>query len=74
MATLARSAATARNAAVGTLRTGRSTAAPKVTVNNHFHLTNHGAIGSPSEMRDWLARSLDDLYRTNRLPRSLRSA
>jgi chorismate mutase len=59
--------------AVGERRSQRA-AAPSVTVVNNIYLENHGAIGSRMQMQDWLAQSLDDLSRTNRLPRSLRGA
>lgn len=35
---------------------------------------NHGVIGSQMQMQDWLAKSLDNLARTGRLPTSLRKA
>ncbi|MFC8423933.1 hypothetical protein ACFUN7_24160 [Streptomyces sp. NPDC057236] len=35
---------------------------------------NHGVIGSQMQMQDWLAKSLDNLSRTGRLPASLRKA
>lgn len=40
----------------------------------HIHLTleNRGLIGSQMQMQDWLAKSLDNLARTNRLPATLR--
>lgn len=39
----------------------------------HLHIHNHGVIGSKRETNDWLAGALDDLRRSNRLPRSLRT-
>lgn len=35
---------------------------------------NHGVIGSQMQMQDWLAKSLDTLVRTGRLPAALRKA
>ncbi|WP_327592441.1 hypothetical protein [Streptomyces chartreusis] len=59
---------------VGTLRTvGRATVrdvAPNVTV----IVQNNGVLGSQRQVEDWLTKSLDNLSRTNRLPRGLRSA
>ncbi|WP_327342720.1 hypothetical protein [Streptomyces europaeiscabiei] len=43
--------------------------ASSTVVHQHLHFTNHGVIGSRMEMRDWLARGLDDLNRLGRLPK-----
>jgi tape measure domain-containing protein len=40
----------------------------------HIHLHNSGAIGSETQLLDWLARGVDKLNRHGRLPRGLRSA
>jgi phage-related protein len=50
-----------------------TTGAP-VTVVNHYHFQNHGVIGSPIELQNWLARTLDTLAQQRRLPASLRRA
>jgi hypothetical protein len=34
---------------------------------------NNGVLGSQMQVENWLARSLDNLARTNRLPRGLRT-
>jgi phage-related protein len=53
---------------VGMVRTG---VVPGTTViTNHVHLANHGVLGSPFEVRDWLASALDDLNRMGRLPKT----
>lgn len=58
---------------VGTTPTNTSAAA-LATVNITLHLTNQGVIGSRMETENWLARALDSLDRTGRLPKSLRRA
>jgi hypothetical protein len=55
--------------------TSRSTGVASASSGDvHIHLTvqNNGAIGSQMQMQDWLAKSLDNLARTNRLPAGLR--
>jgi hypothetical protein len=54
---------------VSSMRTG-SRAAANVSVTYEIHLENHGAIGSQMELRDWLARAMDDLARTGRMPKA----
>lgn len=58
--------------AVARTRTGRRDNRP-VTVVNHItlNLENNGAIGSKLELHNWLAKALDDLRRTGRLPGAL---
>ncbi|WP_329336065.1 hypothetical protein OG252_13030 [Streptomyces sp. NBC_01352] len=60
--------------AVGERRTQRAAAsqaaAPHITV----VVQNNGVLGSRMQVEDWLAKSLDNLARTNRLPRALRGA
>ncbi|MBE4789947.1 phage tail protein [Streptomyces caniscabiei] len=58
---------------VGTMRTGTGTGG-SVTVVNHIHLTNRGAIGSPHELRTWLTRALEDAGRMGKLPGKLNKA
>jgi len=48
--------------------------APVGDTNITVILQNHGVIGSQMQMQDWLAKSLDNLARTGRLPTSLRKA
>lgn len=45
-------------------------------VHHHYHVTleNRGVIGSPMQVQDWLARGLDQLARTGRIPSSMRGA
>jgi hypothetical protein len=54
-------------------RTGSASAA-----SGDLHVTlvvhNDGVIGSQMQMQDWLAKSLDNLARTGRLPSALRKA
>ncbi|MGV2384075.1 MAG UNVERIFIED_CONTAM: hypothetical protein LOD86_02215 [Thermobifida fusca] len=54
-------------------RTGSASAA-----SGDLHVTlvvqNQGVIGSQMQMQDWLAKSLDNLARTGRLPSALRKA
>lgn len=45
-----------------------------VVVHNTVQLTNQGVIGSRIEVQDWLARALDSIDRTGRLPSGLRTA
>lgn len=58
---------------VGTMRTAGAPAAG-ATLNITVNLANHGVIGSRMEAENWLARALDNLDRTGRLPKTLRSA
>ncbi|MDX2943311.1 phage tail protein [Streptomyces caniscabiei] len=58
---------------VGAMRTGTGTGG-SVTVVNHIHLTNRGAIGSPHELRTWLTRALEDAGRMGKLPGKLNKA
>ncbi|MFD0434755.1 coiled-coil domain-containing protein [Streptomyces chartreusis] len=60
-------------ASVGTLRANTVTASSG-DVHVHLHMENRGMIGSQREMTAWLIRSLDDLWRMNRLPRGLKVA
>lgn len=60
-------------AGVGTMRTGGGGPA-SVTVVNQINLRNDGVIGSRMEVESWLAKALDTLGRTGRLPAALRSA
>jgi hypothetical protein len=58
--------------AVGASRTARQEtrgSAPNITV----VVQNNGVLGSQMQVENWLARSLDNLARTNRLPRGLRT-
>lgn len=59
---------------VGAMRTNAGGAAAGTTVNVTLNLTNQGVIGSRMEAENWLARALDNLGRTGRLPKSLRAA
>lgn len=63
---------TARGA-VGTRAAGGGGAAGDV----HYHLSvtveNRGVLGSQQDVTTWLARALDDLARTGRLPAALRT-
>lgn len=54
-------------------RTGTASA-PVGDTNITVVVQNHGVIGSQIQMQDWLAKSLDNLARTGRLPASLRKA
>ncbi|MFJ8538186.1 hypothetical protein [Streptomyces sp. NPDC093591] len=64
----------ARVPAVGTMRTG-ATPRPRDTSSNLTVIVqNNGVLGSQRQVEDWLARALDNLSRTNRLPRTLRGA
>jgi hypothetical protein len=54
-------------------RTGTASA-PLGDTNITVVVQNHGVIGSQIQMQDWLAKSLDNLARTGRLPASLRKA
>lgn len=56
-----------------TSRTGTASASLGDT-NITVVVQNHGVIGSQMQMQDWLAKSLDNLTRTGRLPTSLRKA
>jgi len=56
------------------LRSGSSASAPVGDTNITVVVENHGVIGSQIQMQDWLAKSLDNLARTGRLPTSLRKA
>lgn len=58
---------------VGAMRT-TGAAVAGTTVNVTLNLTNQGVIGSRMETENWLARALDNLGRTGRLPKTLRSA
>lgn len=58
---------------VGAMRTAGAPAAG-ATVNITLNLTNQGVIGSRMEAENWLARALDNLDRTGRLPKTLRTA
>jgi hypothetical protein len=58
---------------VGTMRTAGAAPAG-ATVNITLNLTNQGVIGSRMEAENWLARALDNLDRTGRLPKTLRAA
>ena len=58
---------------VGAMRT-TGAAAAGMTVNITLNLTNQGVIGSRMETENWLTKALDNLGRTGRLPRALRSA
>ncbi|MDT0387809.1 hypothetical protein [Streptomyces dubilierae] len=64
----------ARTAAVGTMRTAGAPRTPGTAPNVTVVVQNNGVLGSQRQVEDWLARSLDNLARTNRLPRGLRSA
>ena len=56
------------------LRSSSSASAPVGDTNITVVVENHGVIGSQIQMQDWLAKSLDNLARTGRLPTSLRKA
>jgi phage-related protein len=58
---------------VGAMRTAGAATGP-TTVHVTLQLTNHGVLGSRMEVENWLARSLDNLGRTGRLPKALRAA
>lgn len=58
---------------LGAMRTNSMTTAGN-TVNITLNLTNQGVIGSRIEVENWLARALDNLDRTSRLPKTLRAA
>lgn len=51
---------------VGSMRAGGTSS--QTTVNLTVRLANEGIIGSQFEMENWLARALDNLNRTGRLP------
>ncbi|MEV4227240.1 hypothetical protein AB0J81_09050 [Streptomyces bobili] len=51
---------------VGSMRAGGTSS--QTTVNLTVRLANEGIIGSQFEMENWLARALDHLNRTGRLP------
>jgi hypothetical protein len=57
-----------------TRSTRSSTSATPTVINQYMTLKmeNTGVIGSQMELDNWLAKSLDNLHRTNRLPASLR--
>jgi DNA-directed RNA polymerase subunit F len=57
-------------------RSRYSTSGTPTVINQYMTLKmeNTGVIGSQMELDNWLAKSLDDLHRTNRLPKSLRRA
>jgi DNA-directed RNA polymerase subunit F len=57
-------------------RSRYSTSGTPTVINQYMtlKLENTGVIGSQMELDNWLAKSLDDLHRTNRLPKSLRRA
>lgn len=59
---------------VGAMRTNAGGTAAATTVNVTLNLTNQGVIGSRMEAENWLARALDNLDRTGRLPKTLRAA
>lgn len=61
--------------AVGVTRTAGMGARSQPSPTGHLTVVveNHGVLGSRMEVEDWLAKSLDNLARTNRLPRALRS-
>ena len=58
---------------VGAMRTAGAATAPTM-LNITLNLTNQGVIGSRMETENWLARALDNLDRTGRLPKVLRNA
>lgn len=58
---------------VGATRTAGAATGP-TTVHVTLNLTNQGVIGSRMETENWLARALDNLDRTGRLPKVLRTA
>ncbi|MBP5870833.1 hypothetical protein F3K24_27670 [Streptomyces sp. LBUM 1485] len=58
---------------VGAMRTAGAAMGP-TTVHVTLQLTNQGVLGSRMEVENWLARSLDNLGRTGRLPKALRAA
>lgn len=58
---------------IGATRTASAATGP-TTVHVTLHLTNQGVIGSRMETENWLARALDNLDRTGRLPKVLRTA
>jgi hypothetical protein len=47
---------------------GSSGTAPTAVGELHLHIHNEGVIGSQMELDNWLAKSMDRLNRTNRLP------
>jgi len=57
-----------------TTRSPRTTASPAADppAELHIHLHNTGVIGSQLELDNWLAKSMDRLNRTNRLPAARR--
>lgn len=59
---------------VGTVRTTGRAAATAPGGDLHLHVHNHGVIGSQMQVQDWLAKALDNLARSNRLPRALKAA
>lgn len=59
---------------VGTLRNVGGATVRDVAPNVTVIVQNNGVLGSQRQVEDWLARSLVNLSRTNRLPRGLRSA
>jgi phage-related protein len=54
--------------------TRATSAAAPAKVNITVKLDNHGVIGSRIEVENWLARALDQIARTGRLPAALRTA
>lgn len=57
---------------VGAVRTNGGAATVVYNATYHFHA--EGPIGSRMELQDWFVKSLDDVARTNRIPKALRSA
>jgi hypothetical protein len=54
--------------------TTRPSGGAPVTVVNRIEFRNDGVIGSQLELENWLAKVLDNLGRTGRLPTALRAA
>ena len=59
-------------AGVGALPVARPTGS--TVINVHLNFTNDGVIGSRIELENWLARTLDQIARTGRIPAALRTA
>lgn len=59
-------------ARVGALPVARP--AGSTVINVHLNFTNDGVIGSRIELENWLARTLDQIARTGRIPATLRTA
>lgn len=72
VATTAQTEVTAPVTGVSALPVAR--AAGSTVINVHLNFTNDGVIGSRIELENWLARTLDQIARTGRIPAALRTA